>query len=185
MPSRRPERQRALTEKERRFIDAYFTEPTAEAAYIKAGYSAKTAAQGVSRFLKHPRIAAAIRKRQKVLASRNIATAERVIEEHAKIAFATITDVVSWDAASVTVTASTDIKPEAAAAIAEVEMVDDGVKARVRVKMHGKTAALDALSRHFGIYNDKLRIDGNLLDQVRAFMESPDVGDEPDDDDAV
>lgn len=182
MPSPRPPtrgRGRPLTERERRFVEAYFTEPSAVKAAIAAGYSAKVAGTTVTKLLKREAVLSAIERRQKVLASRNIATAERVIEEHAKIAFAKITDAVGWDAVSVTAKPSEELSDDIAAAISEVELVDDGKTARVRVKMHAKQASLDALGRHFGIYNDKLRIEGDLLDQVRALMDSPD------DDDAV
>lgn len=173
---KRPTRGRArpLTERERRFVEAYFTEPNATAAAIKAGYSAKNAKQLAEQTLKRPAVEAAIKRRQKVLASRHVATADRVIEEQAKIAFAKITDAVEWDANGVTPQPSKELPDDVAAAISEVTIVDDGQKSRVTVKMHSKQPALDSLARHFGIYNDKLRIESGVLDQVREILDGGD-----------
>lgn len=167
-------RARPLTERERRFVEFIFTEPTATDAARKAGYSGKNAKQVAEQMLKRPAVESAIKRRQKVLANRNIATAERVIEEQARIAFAKITDAVEWDADGVTPQASKGLPEEVAAAISEVSIVDDGVKRRIAVKMHPKQPALDSLARHFGIYNDKLKIESRVLDQVREILDGSD-----------
>ena len=73
-------------------------------------------------------------------------TAERVLREYASIAFASIRNVVDWDADG-RLLILPDLGLEVVAAIAEV--VASAKDGRIyRVKMHDKKPVLDALARH-------------------------------------
>src|SRR5579864_7978176 len=71
-------------------------------------------------------------------------TAERVLLEYARIAFANIHDVVEWDEQGIRVTPSARLSDDARAAIAEI-VASAKTGAIYRVKLHGKKPVLDAL----------------------------------------
>jgi Terminase small subunit len=77
-------------------------------------------------------------------------TAERVLLEYARIAFANIHDVVEWDEQGIRVTPSARLSDDARAAIAEI-VASAKTGAIYRVKLHGKKPVLDALARHLGL----------------------------------
>ncbi len=88
--------------------------------------------------------------------------AERVLLEFATIGFADIRDVVQWDADGLKVTASDDLTPEQAAAIHEItETTDASGKKTIKVKMHPKVTALEALGRHLKLWETGSNV--NLL----------------------
>ena len=91
-----------LTERQRRFVDAYIIDPNATKAYITAGYSAKNnavARTDAARLLAKAHIAAAIAEKGKTLLAKVGVTQERLVDEWARVAFAEVTDKpVTWDA---------------------------------------------------------------------------------------
>ena len=79
------------------------------------------------------------------LSSPSSVTRDRIVDELARIAFADIRDFVRWDAGGLRLLDSDALTSGQAACVAEVvETSGRGV----RVKLHGKLAALAALSRH-------------------------------------
>lgn len=173
MPNKRIERrdEKMLTPKEAKFVAAYLETSNATEAAKRAGYRS---AQGL---LKRPQIRKELKARMgKVMAKKEV-TAERVVEELAKIAFANIDDFVDDEYR---------VKPKpkrrAMAAVQEVTTetfvdrrkdVDDGDKEdvkRVKMKMYSKLDALNSLGRHFGIFTDKVEVSGDLGERLdRAF----------------
>jgi len=160
-----------LTDKQRRFIDEYMVDLNATQAAIRAGYSEKTAGQQGFENLKKPEIQNEISKRQKVLSEKLKLKSEDVLREYANIAFANIGMVAEWDGETVTLKKSSDLSERAIQAICEVANTDSGVK----VKMHSKVAALDALAKHLGLFKP----DGGNIMAVFDFN----LTGEPDDED--
>lgn len=169
MPETKVSRRPALTAKEKQFVDAYMSNGGDGAAAARtAGYSPRTAKQHAHELLKKPKVAQAIRRRQKSAGDKAQVDAERVIAEFAKIGMATLKDATAWDATSVTPIPSDEIPDEVAAAIASVEQTATGVK----VKMHDKLSALANLARCLGIYDDQVTVKTDVLDRLRARMEA-------------
>ena len=160
MVSRRNIPARKLTAKQQRFVEEYLVDLCATQAAIRAGYSQKTANRMGSENLSKPVIQAAIQKALKRRSKRTEVTADNVLREYARLAFADITNVVSLTGQSVVVKSLDDLLPEVTAAISEVSETKDGL----RVKFHSKTAALEALGRHLGLFNDKLLVKRDLND---------------------
>lgn len=77
-----------LTTRQQRFVDEYLVDLNGTQAAIRAGYSAKTAAEQSYDLLRRPHIAAAVATGQAALQDRTQVTAARVIQEIAMIAFA-------------------------------------------------------------------------------------------------
>jgi hypothetical protein len=95
-------------------------------------------------------IAAPIAEEVEARAARLGITAERVLEEYARIAFANIHHVVEWDTDGMRVKPSADLPDDARAAIAEI-VASAKTGAIYRVKLHDKKPVLDALARHLGL----------------------------------
>lgn len=135
---------------------------------VKAGYSARSAAQQGVDLLKRPDIRAAIADVHAEATAMTTITKARVMAELGRIAFTKIDRIVEWEPTrettrpgnpdedmpevvemgnSVRLLPSRDIDPDAIAAVAEVSEGQHGVK----VKMHAKVPALVELGRHLGV----------------------------------
>ena len=128
----------------------------ATAAAQRAGYSARSANKLGPRLLGDPDVAAAIAAAVEDRSRRTGITADRVVEEYARIAFADIRRVISWSSSGVvTVKPSADLTDAEAAMIAEVQDVATANGRTIRVKLGDKLGALDALARHLGMFIQK------------------------------
>jgi phage terminase small subunit len=88
---------RPLSPRHERFVAEYLKDGNATRAYIRAGYATRGAQPSASRLLRDPRIAAAIAASRQGIAQTLAVSLERVTQEYAKIAFASIDDFVSTD----------------------------------------------------------------------------------------
>lgn len=162
-----------LTAKQALFAKEYIVDLVATQAAIRAGYSQKTAGQIGFELLQKPEIQAAIAEEMRARSKRTEITADRVLEEFAKIGFADIRNAVQWgvdpvDTESensdpnglgiypVKLVASDKIDGDTAAAVSEVSLTQTGVK----IKMHDKKAALDSIARHLGMFPSKVELTG-------------------------
>ena len=140
-----------LTPKQACFVEEYLTDLNATQAAIRAGYSPKMAGRIGFQLLEKSGIQAAIQAAQRERSARTGVTADRVVQEIARVAFASLSDVMTWGPSGAQVRPDNEITPEAAAAIAEITETNFGVK----VKLHNKVAALEQLAKHVGLYNDR------------------------------
>jgi phage terminase small subunit len=77
-------------------------------------------------------------------------TADRVLIEYARIAFADLRLITAWGPEGLTLKPSEELGEAEAAAICEIV---PGARPRTwRVKVYDKKAALDALARHLGLF---------------------------------
>lgn len=175
-----------LTAKQRAFVREYLIDLNATQAAIRAGYSEKTAGQVGAENLKKPEIATAISGAMDLRAKRTEITADRVMQELAKIGFADIRKAVTWQTSLITeednpeggdvavvknivtnnvqLVASEDIDDDTAAAIAEISQNTNG---GLKIKLHDKRAALVDMGRHLGMFKDK--VDVNLSGKIEAL----------------
>lgn len=152
-----------LTAKQQRFVKEYLVDLNATKACIRAGYSVKSADKIGSQLLGKSGVAAAIAAAQEKLAKKLEITQERVLREYAKLAFSDIRNVVRWGESvmvkmeddgevvvrnTLALVSSSDIDDDTAAAVEEVSEGKTGLK----VKMHDKARALDALAKHLGLF---------------------------------
>ena len=162
-----------MTPRQQRFVQEYLVDLNATQAAIRAGYSARTANRMGSENLSKPVIAEAIAEGRLMLQRRTEVDQDRVLRELAKVAFASISDVISWGmrvleqrrgpeggeaaggeivAPFIDIIASADLPPEITAAVAEVALTKDGL----RIKMHDKVGALEKIGRTLGMFKDRL-----------------------------
>lgn len=88
--------------------------------------------------------------------------AERILKELFRIAFSNIKDYINVENGVVTMRNIEDISEEAAAAIAAIDIMRDGV----RIKLHDKMNALTTLSKWAGLLRDLNLIQNNNLQIV-------------------
>lgn len=137
-----------MTPKQEQFCLEYLVDLNATQAAIRAKYSPRTARAIAYRLLTKAAIQEEIAKLRIGQQERTQITADRVIEELARIAFARIDQVVECTGQTVTIRSFADLPEEVLAAVESVQKTKDGIK----VKFHNKIAALDQLGRHLGIF---------------------------------
>ncbi len=146
-------RRKGLTLLQERFVHQYLIDGNSTQAAIRAGLTGNPMRAGV-RMLKHREVARTIQRERAAAAARLSITADRVKNELAAIAFATIADVAEWGPEGVTLKEKKTLPKADQAAIAELSSsrVEKTGAAKAHVKMHSKQQALDALAKHLGIY---------------------------------
>lgn len=157
-----------LTPKQARFVEEYLTDLNATQAAIRAGYSDRVSSEIGYQLLQKTSVQSAIEACQRERSARTGVTADRVVQEIARVAFASLSDVMTWGPSGAQVRPNNEITPEAAAAIAEITETRDGFK----VKLHNKVAALEQLAKHVGLYHD--RAPTAAVDAVMLYL--PDNG---------
>jgi phage terminase small subunit len=150
-----------LTERDVHFIEVYLRTSSATEAYKAIGGTRNSDGH---RFLKTPRIAAEIDKRRRKLLDKMEVTPEMVLNELAHVAFARMSDVIKVGPTGEAHIDLTDLTPSSKVALKSITMetqTDPKGRAletrRVKVDFHDKMRALDALARHFDLYNEKER----------------------------
>lgn len=141
-----------LTPKQARFVEEYLVDLNAAAAARRAGYSAsRSEAMGYENLTK-PDIRNAIEAAQRERSARTGITADRVIAEIAKIAFADPRKVMSWGPGGVELLPSSDLSDADAAIVSEVSESVSQSGSSIKIKLNSKLDALEKLAKHVGVY---------------------------------
>jgi len=158
-----------LDARERRFVGEYLIDLDPQRAAVAAGYK-KTVArtksyQWVSNSEQKPHVFFAIQKASEKRAKKYEITADRVLEEIAKLAYSNIKDFLHIENGDVYVDLS-DMTPDQSAALGEV-VVDrhiyrgrrgrngngDEIR-RTKVRLADKTRALELLGKHLKLFTE-------------------------------
>lgn len=144
-----------LTPKQKLFCKYYLISLNATDAAIKAGYSKKTAAEAGYENLTKPHIKEYLESQIKKREQKLEITADKVITEIAKLAFANTSDVLEISDSGVIIK---DLKNIDTTCIASAEEIFDkkGMRLGVKIKLHDKTKNLELLGRHLGLFKDKV-----------------------------
>ena len=182
--------EKKLTSKQKMFVKEYLVDLNATQAALRAGYSEKTAYRTGADNLKKPQIQEAIQQAMQKREQRTEITADKVLEEYAKLGFSDVTDylqvvteriLVGHDKETgepisdisqfVLMKDTKDIPPEKLAAISEVKQHKDG---SISFKLHDKRGALDSIARHLGMFVEKKEITGNIEVGIKLPSDIPD-----------
>lgn len=95
----------------------------------------------------------------------------KVLDEYQRVAFSDIRDLMKWDGQDITLKDSSKISADAALTVSEVGHVKGGIK----LKLHNKLAALDALAAYTGI-NKPVSKEGDTsqLDELARVIQGSD-----------
>lgn len=161
-----------LTDKQAAFVREYLVDLNAAAAARRAGYSEKTARRMGHENLTKPDIAAAIQAAMDERAQRTEITADRVLQELARIGFADIRDLFEWDEERAAFIPSRDLTEDEAAAISEVQSETTTytetdkdyteTKIKLKLKTYDKLSALEKIGKHLGLFSDRLKVEGRI-----------------------
>jgi len=158
------------------FVEEYLIDLNPTQAALRAGYSPATAKEAY-RWIKEgdsrekPRLRARIEMAMAERSRRTGVTADRVVRELARLAFADITEVVDTKHATVKSDAAKDDR----AAIASVKIKTGADYTEREVKLHDKTKALEMLGRHLGMFVDRVAITDDrpvIVDDIPAGGEA-------------
>ena len=139
----------SFTAKELKFCGEYCIDLNATKAAIRAGYSGKTAGAISCRLLMKVNVQTRIREMQSDLARAAGITALKVINEHARIAFASISTLYKdWSNLKDFNTLSEDQK----ACIQEIRAKDTKEGQEISIKMFSKSDSLEAICKLLGFY---------------------------------
>ena len=141
-----------MTKKQRRFIDEYLCDYNATQAAIRAGYSPDTAHVQGCELLKNANVKKELDKKMAEISRRTGITAERVLQEYAKIAFLKPEHLIDFDTGTIKPTATEADKAAINGVKVKTTTLPDGSQIIEReYKISDKQKALDALSKHLGI----------------------------------
>lgn len=172
-----------LNERQQQFAREYLVDFNATAAAKRAGYSENTAYSQGHDLLKHPEIKKLIAQQIEARSQRVEVTADRVLQELAKVAFASVGDFLEVQPDGSAVVNLQGLTPEQLAAIGEVQ-VDEYVDGRgedqrrvkrVKVKMLDKLKALELVGRHTDVqaWRDRVEVGATtgLAERLREAQE--------------
>ena len=151
----------AMTPRRRRFVEEYLIDLNASAALRRAGFSARSTGQ-MSRIMRAPEVAAAIRAGMAERSRRTGITADAVLVELARIGFSNMLDYMRVGETGELVVDLSTLDRDKAAAIAEITVedlkdrrrADAGERQRIRFKLLDKRGALVDLGKHLGVFRD-------------------------------
>jgi len=175
-----------LTDKQRIFVSEYLIDLNATQAAIRAGYSAKTANRIGPELLGKTCIQKSIQAAKDERLQRNKITQDRVLQEYAKIGFVDIKDFLRFGTEKIVIETDDEGKPvcdyQQVIEMKPSEEVDGTIIQEVSIspkgiftfKLHDKIKALDALSKHVGLFADthKRRIEDEKLKLDQAKFEA-------------
>jgi hypothetical protein len=154
-----------LNERDRVFVAAYATHFDGSRAIAEAfpDVIGKTSrASSAKLMLSRPEISAAVEEITSERRRRYAIDGDRVMRELAAVALSDIRDVVDWDSGGLTVRNADELAPEHAAAVKSIiETVDASGKRTLKVELHPKLPALEALGKHYKLWANETNV--NLL----------------------
>ena len=163
------------TPKQSAFVGEYLIDLNATQAAIRAGYSVKTAKEQATRLLSNVHVAAAIASAKFERSRRTNITADRVLQELARVAFFDIAKAFNPDGGLLP--SRPDGRGHAQSALVGIELSEirdgDGVVVGTlkKVKIADKLVALDQLARHLGLLNDKLTLKGDAENPLLVLLQ--------------
>lgn len=162
------------TDSQKAFCQEYLRTGNAACAYKQIyGCSTKAAESGASRTLRIAKVQAYLAQLRRETSQAAAITLERTLEEIGAVAFANITDAMSWSQSGITLKDSEALPPEVSRAIASVEVAPTADGYRRKLTMHPKMAALSLLASYFGITSDFNIARATLKKYGLAMIEDP------------
>ncbi|HYL33074.1 MAG TPA: terminase small subunit [Stellaceae bacterium] len=153
------------------FVREYLVDLNAAAAARRCGYPASSAKTRGNKLMARQDVQEAVKRAMAERAERTGVTADRVVLEYARIAFADARKYYDWGPWGVKLRPASALDADAAAAVAIVKDGGGGRRRWFRLRLHDKHRALDMLARHVGLTAERrrtysLRPDDTLADRA-------------------
>lgn len=162
-----------LTPKQERFVHEYLIDLNATQAAKRAGYSERTAYSQGQRLLKDVEIQATIAEARQKLAESAGISAERVLQEYARLGFFDPRKLFHDNGQPKEIS---ELDDDTAAALAGLDLVEiyEGtgpdrkfVGYTKKYKIADKKGALDSIAKHLGMFIDRTEVSGNLQFEIK------------------
>lgn len=163
---------KGLTDKQSIFVREYLVDLNATQAAIRAGYSVKTAEVIGYENLNKPQIATAIQEAMDKRAGRLEITADRVLQEIAKLAFSNMQDFYNPNGSLKEIC---ELPRDVAAAMLSSKINLTESCAVQEIKLHDKKGSLELLGKHLRLFADKAPDDDETPPPVRVIVEVKDA----------
>lgn len=166
-----------MTELKKRFCEEYIIDLNAKQAAIRAGYAPRSAAVRGCELLKQGEVRDTVGREMAKRSRRTGVSADRVVRELARIAFANAEDIIDFDTAGVIVGVSREDTAAVVSVRVRVTRTEDGETVEQEVKLADKNKALELLGRHMAIFVDKqehsIDLKGDKLADILAQLKAP------------
>ncbi len=140
----------ALPLKHQRFIVEYLQDLNVTQAALRAGYSPKTAHVQGSQLLS--RLRAYVEPMAGKHIQPKLMKAADVVDSLVRIASTDIRDFMKWDGNTLVIKSSDELTPEQAQCIESVSLHETQHVKYLKLKLHPKVKALDALAKHHNLF---------------------------------
>jgi phage terminase small subunit len=152
-----------LTDKQKRFVDEYLIDLNATQAVLRAGYKTKYPDKVGSELLGKTRVLEHLNKRMWDREKRTEITQDKVLQELAKIAFSSASDVAEVETNEegyqfVRVKNTGSLPDNIKSIIASIKQTKYGIS----VETYNKIQALELIGKHLGMFKDKLELSGSM-----------------------
>ena len=168
-----------MNERQKRFADEYLVDLNQTQAAIRAGYSERTAFEIGRGLFNKVDVRHYIQERLDKRGKRLEITADRVLQEIAKVAFSDMSEFAEWRESQATLIDSNLLDKVQTACIQEVSGQTNANGSTVKIKLYDKLKALEVLGKHLKLFNEKIDI-GDIV--IRVKVESDDTSVDEDDD---
>lgn len=159
---------RRLTNRERLFINEYFKDYNATAAFIRAGYAVKYANTNSSIVFNRPEVQEEIKRIQAEKNKRIGLSKEKVLNELCKIAFLDPSNIVDFKSGNIKDNANS----EDLAAISQLKVeIDRRGNIKREYKFNDKIKALELLGKNLNLYTDKVDVNGSIPVVIKDNIE--------------
>lgn len=143
-----------LSPKQRLFCEEYLIDLNATKSALRAGYSPRTAQEIGSENLSKPLIQSYIQELKSRRSEKTEITAQKVLNELAKIGFSNIQDYIKE---GFTIDEISKLEKDKASAIESVkikQIYGDFPSTEVSFKLHDKLSALEKIAKHIGFFSE-------------------------------
>lgn len=174
------EKLRKMTPRQSRFCEEYAIDRNGTQAAIRAGYSKNGAHVQAIQLLQLPTVKEKVNGLIEKTSNSLQITAERVLKERARLAFVDPRRFFRADGTPIPIT---ELDEDAAACIAGYEIIDkydprtESTHTITKLKFVDKTASLNALDRHLGLYElDNKQQSESLSTRLDAAIKARSIG---------
>lgn len=155
-----------LTPKQAKFVAEYIIDLNATRAYVAAGYSENGASVGASKLLANAKVAAEVAKKTQKIANKLEITAEKVLQELAKLAFFDPRKFFNEDGSAKLIHELDDDTAMALAGMDVMELFEGSGDQKhayglmKKFKLVDKGQNLERLGKHLKLFTDKTELSG-------------------------
>jgi phage terminase small subunit len=161
-----------LTPRQDAFVREYLVDLNGKQAAIRAGYSERSAESTASALLRVPKVAQAVAEAQNARSRRTEVSADRVLQELARVAFADLSKAFDSEG---NLRKPHELPDDVRTALQGIDYAKSGDRI---ARFSEKTRALELVGKHLGMFRERVDVgsDGDKALQVTVKVLKPEDG---------